>query len=44
LNEAENQVRQYAPKLQARHGEALRLRLYVVAAVGFERLVWREVG
>ncbi len=44
LDEAETQVRKYAPKLQARHGEILRLRLYVVTAVGFERLVWREIS
>ncbi len=43
LAEAETQVRKYAPRLQTRHDGALRLRLYVVAAVGFERLVWREV-
>ncbi len=42
LEAAENQVRHYAPRLQARHSEVLRLRLYVVAAIGFERLVWRE--
>ena len=44
LAEAESQLREYAPVLRARHGEALRLRVYAVAAAGFERLVWREIA
>ncbi len=43
LMQAENQLREYAQAVHARHGKILRLRLYAVAAVGFERLVWREI-
>ena len=43
LAAAEKQLQDYRRKLQAKYGATLRLRTYAVTAIGFERLVWREV-
>ncbi|MCE7985797.1 MAG: AAA family ATPase [Caldilinea sp. CFX5] len=43
LAAAEKQLQDYRRKLQAKYGADLRLRTYAVTAIGFERLVWREV-
>lgn len=44
LAEARERLRQHHQVLQARHGGALQLRSYAVAALGFERVVWEEVA
>ena len=43
LKEAQKQVQGYGQVLLKKYGPALRLRKYVVVALGFERLVWQEV-
>ncbi|MFQ5617122.1 MAG: AAA family ATPase, partial [Anaerolineales bacterium] len=43
LAEARAQAYTYHQRLEAKYGGLLRLRGYVVVAVGFERLVWEEV-
>jgi len=43
LEEAEAQARRYRAGLEKRYGETLRLRAWAVVAIGFERLVAREV-
>ena len=43
LEQATDQVQRYRAGLSARHGSSLKLRSWVVVAVGFERLVAREV-
>jgi hypothetical protein len=43
LEEAESQARRYGDALVQRHGLAT-LRRYAVVALGFERVVWREIG
>ncbi|MEZ4727983.1 MAG: AAA family ATPase [Caldilineaceae bacterium] len=43
LTEAKTQVQVYRQKLERKYGEALRLRSYVVVAIGFDRVVWEEV-
>ncbi|NJL26913.1 MAG: AAA family ATPase [Thermoanaerobaculia bacterium] len=43
LAEAEVQLKRYREALRDRYGEKLRLRAYAVVALGFERLVAREV-
>ena len=43
LKEAKAAVQGYGQVLLKKHGSALRLRKYVVVALGFERLVWEEV-
>jgi ribosomal 50S subunit-associated protein YjgA (DUF615 family) len=43
LAEAEAQLRRYREALEKRYGETLRLRAYAVVALGFERLVAREL-
>jgi hypothetical protein len=43
LADAEAQLRRYRDALTKRHGETLRLRAYSVVALGFERLVAREL-
>lgn len=44
LNEAKEKLTSYRQTLQATYGDILRLRVYSVVAVGFDRLVWEEVG
>jgi hypothetical protein len=44
LDEAQQQVPGYRETIIATHGEHLRLRCFSVVAIGYERLVWREVG
>lgn len=44
LNEAKENLTSYRQTLQATYGDILRLRVYSVVAVGFDRLVWEEVG
>lgn len=43
LQEAETQLRSYGQALSSRFGDALDLRSFVVVALGFERLLAREV-
>jgi hypothetical protein len=43
LDEAEMQAAAYGKKLEEIYGGILQLRRYAVVAVGFERLVWREI-
>lgn len=43
LTQAQAQVRQYQSQLSAKYGNALRLRAYAIVAVGFERLIAKEV-
>jgi hypothetical protein len=44
LTEARSGLAGYRSALQAHYGDLLRLRVYAVVALGFERLVWEEVG
>jgi hypothetical protein len=44
LAEARARLAGYREALQAQYGERLCLRVYAVVALGFERLVWMEVG
>jgi hypothetical protein len=41
--DAEVQARKYGRILQKIHSKKLRLRIYVVVSLGFERLLWYEV-
>jgi hypothetical protein len=43
LAEAVQKLEGYRQTLQTTYGEVLRLRVYSVVAVGFERLVWQEI-
>jgi hypothetical protein len=43
LAEATQKLEGYRQTLQATYGDVLRLRVYSVVAVGFERLVWQEI-
>jgi Predicted AAA-ATPase len=43
LAEACEQTADYVRELRARYPLALRLRVYAVVALGFERLVWKEI-
>lgn len=43
LEQARSQARRYRAGLMARYGDRLRLRSYAVVAIGFSRLVAREV-
>jgi hypothetical protein len=43
LAEARLQAGDYLVELRARHGTALRPRVYAVVGIGFERLAWEEV-
>jgi hypothetical protein len=43
LAEARARLAGYRSALQAQYGDLLRLRVYAVVALGFERLVWEEV-
>ena len=43
LTQAEDQLRRYRQALEERYGQALRLRAWAVVALGFERLVAREL-
>jgi hypothetical protein len=43
LAEAKRQVLDYTTKLTAKYGSQLRLRAYVVVAIGFDRVIWREI-
>ena len=42
--EAERQLRRYGSALTKKYGDRLRLRMYTVIAIGFERLTWVEVA
>lgn len=44
MKEAKEQLIGYCRTLQTAYGDMLRLRVYSVVAIGFERLVWEEVG
>ncbi len=44
LDEAKSQLHSYHQSLQAKYGQALKLRSYAVLAVSFERLIWEEVS
>lgn len=44
LREASASLASYRQTLEARHGDILRLRVFTVVAVGFERLVWEEMN
>jgi hypothetical protein len=41
--QAQTKLAGYRATLHARYGDRLRLRCFSVVAVGYERLVWREV-
>jgi hypothetical protein len=43
LNDANAELEGYRDTLIATYGDILRLRCFSVVAVGYERLVWREV-
>ncbi len=43
LAQATSQLNSYRPVLQQTYGQLLRLRVYAVVAVGFERVVWEEI-
>jgi len=43
LAEARARLAGYRPALQAKYGDRLRLRAYVVVALGFDRLVWEKI-
>jgi hypothetical protein len=44
LSEAKGQLRQYAEILKQKYGDSLRLHSYGVVSIGFDRLVWEEIG
>ncbi len=44
LANSENKLVGYRTTWQETYGEQLRLRVYSVVAVGYERLLWREMG
>jgi hypothetical protein len=44
LAQATTQLQSYRPLLQKAYSYPLRLRVYAVVAVGFERLVWEEIN
>jgi len=41
---AEKQLQHYIPALQDQYGEAMNLCVFAVVAVGFERLLWRNIA
>jgi hypothetical protein len=43
VNDAAPQLLRYGDTLSRKYGDRLRLRMYTVIAIGFERLVWVEV-
>jgi len=43
FDESEIQLKRYRRTLEKSYGDVLRLRTYSVVAVGFDRLVWREI-
>jgi hypothetical protein len=43
MAEAVAQVKRYRQRLLDKYGSTLRLRSYAVVALGFERVVWKEV-
>ncbi len=43
LLDAAMQLQHYSSALSRKYGDRLRLRMYTVVAVGFERLIWVEV-
>ena len=43
LDDAQAQLKAYRRALEERYGEVLRLRVFAVVALGFERLVVREL-
>lgn len=43
LSEGRTQLTHYRQILEQRYGDILRLRTYVIVALGFERLVWEEL-
>ena len=44
LAQSQHKLEGYRATLQSAYGESLRLRAYSVVAIGFERLVWRELA
>jgi hypothetical protein len=44
MAETRLQLARYRRSLTAKYGESLRLRIFGVVALGFERVVWEEVG
>jgi hypothetical protein len=43
LTEAKAALKDYRDTLQSRYGDVLRLHVYSVVAIGFDRLVWQEI-
>jgi len=43
FTDAEQQLRSYAPCLQGKYGEVMKLCSFAVIAVGFERLFWKRI-
>lgn len=44
LANAQQQGREYGAALNVKYGEKLKLRVFVVVAIGFERIVWQTVA
>lgn len=44
LAESTRKLREYRHTLRRVYGDKLRLRVYSVAAIGFERLIWQEIS
>jgi hypothetical protein len=44
LSETKGKLRQYAEMLKQKYVESLRLHSYGVVSIGFDRLVWEEIG
>ena len=44
LSEAKDKLRQYAETLKQKYGDSLRLHSYGMVSIGFDRLVWEEIG
>jgi len=44
FKQAEAQLRHYIPALQDQYGAAMKLCVFAVVAVGFERLLWRSIS
>ncbi|MEM7127040.1 MAG: AAA family ATPase [Chloroflexota bacterium] len=43
LDAAQIQLKRYQKALENKYGSALRLRIYAIVSIGFDRLVWKEV-
>jgi len=44
FEQAETQLQRYIPALQDQYGQAMKLCVFAVVAVGFERLLWRSIS